>query len=100
VIAIRLTEMRAITSKLCCKRSIVIQQERDISRGGDGHKDVCGARDLVFAGVLEAQLQAGDIAGIERRGQGIAKAQRIEPLRGDEVKPAGGIRHDGRQSWG
>jgi hypothetical protein len=100
VIAIRLAEMRAITAKPYRKLRIVIQEKRNTPGRSDGHKDFCGALDLIFAGVLQAQLQASDIAGIERCGQGIAKRQRVKSLGGDKVKSAGSVRHIERQSLG
>ena len=93
VIAIGLAEMRAIAAELGSESSIVIQQKRDIPRGRNGHQDFRRALDLVFTGVLQAQLQAGNIAGIERCGERIAKDRGIQSLRGDEVKPAESVRH-------
>ena len=69
MVAISLAEMRTITAKLCRKCRIVIQEKRNIPGRSDGHKDFRCTRDGVFSSVLKAQLQASDIAGIERSGQ-------------------------------
>jgi hypothetical protein len=95
VVAVSLPEMGAIAAKLDGKRGIVIQQKRNIPRSGDGHKGFSGARNVIITCVLKAQLQASHIAGIKRRGQGIAKGQRVKPLGGDEIEPTGLFRHDG-----
>ena len=100
MVAIALAEMRAITAKLHRKCRIVIQEKRNIPGRSNGHQDFRCTRDGVFGGVLKAQLQASDIAGIECGGQGIPKGERIKPLRRDEIESAGSIRHDERQSLG
>ena len=65
MVAITLTKMRAITAKLGRKRRVIIQQKRHITGRRDGHEDIRGSGDVIFRGVLEAQLQAGDIARIQ-----------------------------------
>jgi hypothetical protein len=100
VVAIPLAKMRAIAAELCRKRCIIIQQKRHTPRCRDGHESIRGTRNFVFCRILQAQLQAGDIAGIKRSSQGIAKTKGIKPLRRDEIEPAGSVRHDERQSFG
>ena len=44
----------------------VVQDEGDVARLGDRPQHVARAPDLVVARVLEAELHAGDVAGVER----------------------------------
>jgi hypothetical protein len=100
MVPIALAEMRAITAKLDRKSCIVIQNKGNIPSRHNGHECFRRACDVIFSRALETQLQARDITSIQGCGQWITKGQRVKPLRGDEIEPAGSFRHDGRQSVG
>ncbi len=91
VVAITLAKMRAITAKFCGKRRVVVQKKRHIPCCRNGHEDFNGTRDFILSRVFQAQLQAGNIARIKRRGERHPKRLGIKPLRGNEIEPAWGV---------
>jgi hypothetical protein len=66
----------------------VVHQEGGVALLRDRPQRVGGAADGIVVGAFEAQLHAGDVAGIERLGQGIDERRRLERRRGDEIEAA------------
>jgi hypothetical protein len=65
----------------------IVHDERDIARLGDRLQDARGAADRGVVDVLEAKLQAGDIAARERLVEFLRKLVGVEGGRRDQVKP-------------
>jgi hypothetical protein len=57
-----------------------------------GHRpqQIAGAAERIVVGVLQAQLHAGDVAAVERRGQDVAERFRVNTLRRDRIQAAAG----------
>ena len=91
VVAITLAKMRAITAKFGGKRRVIVQKKRHIPCRRNGHEDFHGTRDFILGRVFQAQLQAGNIARIQRRGERHPKRLGIKPLWGNEIEPAWGV---------
>ena len=100
MITIPLAEMRAITAEAQRQRGVIIQQQGDIPRGGHRHEDFGRPGDLVLGRVFQAELEASDIPAIQSRRQMIAKGQRIELLRGNQIEPAGFGHRKSRLNFG
>ena len=79
--------MHAIGAKAPGEVRTVIQDEGNASVLRNPEKGSARLQDLVIADVLQAQLQAGDIAAAKRLAKCIAEA-RVELGRRDEVKTA------------
>jgi len=86
--------MHPVAIELGGKVGTIIHDERDIARLGNRLQNAGGAADRVDVRILQAQLQAGDIAA----GQGLVKFLRelvgIEGGRRDQVKPGRRRRFD------
>jgi hypothetical protein len=68
----------------------VIEQKGDAPPLGQRPQRVDRAADGIVVDILEAQLQAGDVAGIERGGELLGEARQIgKTRRGDQIKTAG-----------
>jgi hypothetical protein len=80
--------MDAIAAGLGGKVRAVVHQDGDVALLGDRPQDLGGAANFIVGGVFKPQLQAGDVARVERCGKGIAERRRIERRRRDQVKPA------------
>ena len=64
-----LPDMHAVAAGRERQIGPVVHQEGDAARLRDRPQHVGGAADRVVVDVLQPQLHAGDVAGIERRGQ-------------------------------
>ena len=70
----------------------VVEDEGDVAGLRDRPQHVAGAPDRVVVRVLQPQLHAGDVAGVERRRQHQRKRRRVEARRRDQIEPAGRLR--------
>lgn len=80
-----LAEMGAVASGFECEAGVVVQQEGDAAGLCDGAQGIDGAAQLVRRCVLEAELDAGDRPGIQRRRQRIGEIG-ADAWRRDEVE--------------
>jgi hypothetical protein len=87
MVAITLAQMRPIAAQPRGGLRVIIEDKGHIARLGDGHELLHCAGHHIGRRILQPQLQAGDIAGIKRLGQGLGKARR-QARGGDEVEAA------------
>ena len=92
--SVGLADMGAVAAGGRDQVGTVVQQEGDAAGLGDGAQRVDRATPMVVGGFLEAELDGGDVAGIERGGQGVGEG-RAGGGGGDEVEAAG----VGQGSW-
>ncbi len=64
----------------------IVHEERHAALLRHRAQRVGGAADRVVTGRLEAKLDAGDIAGVERLGETVGERRRREGRRRDEVE--------------
>jgi hypothetical protein len=79
--------MHAIAIELGGKVRTIVHNERDIARLGNGLQNTGGVTDRVVVHILQAQLQASDIAARERRFEVLGELVGVEGGRRDQVKP-------------
>jgi hypothetical protein len=65
----------------------VVDDEGGVARLHDRAQRVAGALQRVVVDVLETELDAGDVVGVERRGEPLTERLRIELRRRDEIEP-------------
>ena len=70
----------------------VIHEEGDAAALRDGTEQLRRAANRVVVDILQAKLQAADIAGVERLFETLGESGRVERRRGDEIEPR---RHPG-----
>src|SRR5207249_1681641 len=66
----------------------IVQQELDAARLADGPERVDRALPHVVGGVLQPELDRGDVAGVERPGERVGEGVKVEGLGRDDVEPA------------
>ena len=87
--AIPLPQVHAIGAGLLRQIGAVIQDEGDIMGMADRQQRLAGAQHLVIAHVLQAQLEGGHRATIQRRLQAFGEGRQHDLRRRDHVKLAG-----------
>jgi hypothetical protein len=87
-------DMHPVAIQLGGEVGTVIHDERDIARLGDRLQDAGGAPYRVVANLLQAQLQAGNIAARERLVEFLRELVGVEGGRRDQVKPGRRRRFD------
>ena len=86
--------MHTVAIELGGKVGTIVHDERNIARLSDRLQNAGGAADRVIVDILQAQLQAGDIAARERLVKFPRELVGVEGGRRDQVKPGRRRRFD------
>jgi hypothetical protein len=78
--------MHAVAPRRQREVGTVVHEESDAALLRDGPERVGGAADRVVVGLLEAKLDRGDVAGIERARELSCEVCRGEARRRDEIE--------------
>jgi hypothetical protein len=89
-----LADMHAVAIKFGGEIGAIVHDERDIAGLRDRLQDARGATDCVVLHILQAQLQAGDIAARERLVEFLRELVRVQGGRRDQIKPGRRRRFD------
>jgi hypothetical protein len=81
--------MHAVAVQFRREIGAVVHDEGDVARLRDRAQVIAGAADRVVVDVLQAELQAGDIAARERLVKFLRELVGVEGGRRDQVKPGG-----------
>lgn len=86
--AFRLADMDAVRLQRLRQVRPVVDDERRAGAQHDGHENAAGGEDGVVRHILQPQLDAGDIAALQRVLQDRGEHRRVKRRRRDEVEPA------------
>ena len=87
IAGILLAEMDAVAAGGFGEIGAVVHQKGDVVLLRHRHQRIRGAADRIVGGFLQAKLQAGDIAGVERQGKPVGEIRR-QFWRGNEIEAA------------
>ena len=88
VARVLLADVHAVAARRGGQVGPVVHDEGDAPVLRDRAQPVRRAADIVVADVLEAQLDAGDVAGIQRNRQRLHEGCGLDPGRRDQIEPA------------
>jgi hypothetical protein len=66
----------------------IVDDEGDVARLAGRTEQVAGVAQRLVVEILEAELNAGDVIGVERFRERVAEARRFDLGRRDEIEPA------------